>query len=337
MLRFMDGADHYDTAHLTDKWTTGVNAAVIPGGGRFGGNCIQVGPITGGGRLLKTLDAQGSWIIGFAFYTGSFPTTNCILVQLLDSGTTQVELRLNNDGTLSVTRNGAVLSSGTSTFALSTATWHYIEWKVTIAAAISADTCIVHVDNAQVIDVATGQNTQNTANPTANAIQFAGASPQSSFDDLYIADDNGGTIVDFVGDSRIITLLPNGAGDSTQFTVVNAGNNWAAEANNPPLDDGQYVYSATPGQVDLYNLVDPTITGPVYGIQVSALARKDDAGTRQLATQIKTGGNSYTGTTRNLSTSYLFYSSIYELNPQTTIAWTGGDLIALQAGVNLIA
>jgi hypothetical protein len=335
-LRYIDGADHYDTAKLTAKWTNAVNATVLTGSGRFGGNAIRVNDATNG-LLLKTLDAQPTWIVGFALYTGSFPLLNTVLVKVLDAGAVQVDLRLNSDGTLAVTRNGAPLTGGVTTFALSTNTWHYIEFKVTIANAILANTCQIKVDNTLVADVTAGQDTQDTANTTANAISFHGSIPNSTFDDLYICDATGAVCNDFVGDSRILLLMPNAAGDSTQWTVVNAGNNWAAQANNPSLNDGQYVFSATPGQIDLYNLQDPSILGPIRGIQASVYSRKDDAGVRQISTTIKTGGVVFQGTTRNLATSYIYYSAIYELNPNTVLAWTPADLIALQAGIRLVA
>lgn len=336
MLRFIDSVDHYDTAKLTTKWNNAINATVLVGSGRFGGNAVRVNDATNG-LLLKTLDAQPTWIVGFALYTGSFPSTNTVLLKILDSGSVQVDVRLNSDGTLSITRNGAPLTGGTSTFALSTNTWHYIEFKVTIANAILVSTCQLKVDNALVADVAAGQDTQDTANATANAISLHGSVPNATFDDIYICDGAGGVCTDFIGDSRIIALLPNAAGDLTQWTVVNAGNNWSAQANNPSLNDGQYVFSATPGQVDLYNLQDPTLLGPIKGIQASVYSRKDDAGTRQIATEIKTGGAQFSGTTRNLTTSYVYYSTIYELNPFTVLAWTPADLIALQSGIKLIA
>jgi hypothetical protein len=337
MLRFIDGADHYDTAKLTTKWNNAVGVTVLAAAGRFGGNAIRINDVGAGGLLLKTINAQPTWIVGFALYTGTFPTTNTIILKVLDAGAVQVDLRLYSDGTLAVTRNGAALSGGQSTFALSTNTWHYVEFKVTIANAIGASTCQVKVDNAQVLDVAAGQDTQDTANSTANSISFHGSVPNATFDDIYICDAAGGVCTDFIGDSRIVTLLPNAAGDLTQWTVVNAGNNWSAQANNPSLNDGQYVYSATPGQVDLYNLQDPSLTGPIKGIQASVYSRKDDSGIRQIATDIKTGGVEFVGTTRNLTTSYVYYSSIYELNPDTVLAWTPANLIALQAGIKLVA
>lgn len=336
MLRFIDGADHYDTAKLTTKWNNAVNADVLVGAGRFGGNSIRVNDVSNG-LLLKTLDNQPTWIVGFAFYTGTFPLTNTVILKVLDAGSVQVDLRLYSDGTLAVTRNGAPLTGGQSTFALQTNTWHHIEFKVTIADAILANTCQVRVDNAVILTVAAGQDTQETANTSANAISFHGSVPNATFDDIHICDAAGGVCTDFIGDSRVALMLPNGAGDSTQWTVVNAGNNWAAQANNPSLNDGQYVFSATPGQIDLYNLQDLSLTGPIKGIQASVYSRKDDAGTRQISTSIKTGGLTFHGTTRNLTTSYLYYSTIYELNPNTVLAWTPADLLALQAGIRLVA
>jgi hypothetical protein len=334
MLRFMDGASHYNTAQLTAKWNDAPGCTVISNGGRFGDGGIQV-PYTG--RLLKTLDAKSTWIVGFAFYPAGFPTTNAVIVKLLDAGSVQVDLRINSDGTLSLTRNGAPLTGGTSAFALQVGAWYYIEMKVTIANSILANTCQVKVNNAVVIDVAAGQDTQETANTTANAIELKGSVPNSTFDDIYICDTVGGVCTDFLGDSRIYTMLPNAAGDSTQFTVVNTGNNWKAVSNNPSLGDGMYVYSVTPGQLDLYNLQDLVLAGPIKAIQTNLFARKDDAGARTMAAVIKTGGIAFDGAAVPLAVSYLFYTEVRELNPDTLVAWTPADLVALQAGVKLVA
>ena len=337
MLRFIDGFDHYATADIVKKWNAAPTATINAGGGRFGGNALRVNDVSTG-YILKTLDAQPTWIVGFGVIPTAFPSTNTPIFQLLDQGSNQVELRVYSDGTLALTRNGAPLSGGLSTFALRIGAWYYIEVKVTIAASVSASAVQVHINNALVIDVAAGQNTQNTANASANGIQLAGIVPNTSFDDVYICDGTGSLNNTFIGDSRIYQMLPNGAGDETDFSVVGALNNWAAVDEIPPDNDATYVFSQTPSQRDLYNLQDLSLgSATIAGIQTVLDARKDDTGARTLAASIKTGGTIYDGSAVTPATSWLMYTETREVNPFTAVAWIPADLLALQAGVKLVS
>ncbi len=334
-LRFIDGVDHYSDNEIAAKYNQVSGATVIDNGGRFQGGAVRLNDVSTG-KLLKTLDAKGNWIVGFAFMASGLPVTNTVIAKVLDNGAVQVDLRLNSDGTLSLTRNGAPLSGGTTVLAILVGTWHFIEFKAAIKDSILAGEAQIKIDNALAADVAAGQDTQDTANSTANAISLHGSVPTSLFDDIYICDGSGGVCTDFLGDHKVVTILPNAAGDLTDFTVFNAGNNWSAQANNPSLGDGQYVASSTPGHTDLYNLQDPTLVGPIAAVQTSFYGRKDDAGAREAATEIKTGGLQFTGASTPLTASYLFHSTIYELNPDTAGAWVPADITALQAGLKLL-
>lgn len=336
-LRFMDGCDHYATADITKKWNAAPTAVISSGTGRFGANALQVNDVATG-YLRKTLDAQPTWIVGFAVLPSAFPLTNTPILQLLDQGSSQVELRVYSDGTLALTRNGAPLTGGLSTFALRIGAWYFIEVKVTIANSIGANTVQVNVNNVQVINVATGQQTQQTANATANSIQLSGIVTNTNFDDIYICDGTGAINLDLLGDCRVVQMLPNGAGDQTDFGVVGSANNWAAVDDNPPDNDATYVFSQTPSQRDLYNLQDLSITGAtIKGIQTVVDCRRDDVGARTVAATIKTGGTIYDGTAFSPGTVYQFFTEIRELNPHSTIAWTAADLLALQAGVKCVS
>jgi hypothetical protein len=336
VLRFIDGFDHYDTPRLTDKWNNATGAAILSGAGRVApGNAVRVNDINSG-LLLKTLDAQATWIVGFAFNPSGLPAISLPIVRVLDAGNQQVELRINPDGTLAVTSNGAALTNGQSTVALRVGAWCFIEFMVTISTSILASSCEVKLNNAVIITVAAGQSTQATANPTANAIDFHGSTPTSLIDDVYICDGNGGTYTTFIGDSRVILQIPAGAGDSTQWSLFGNTNNWKAVSNVPPLDDAQYVYSNTPTQLDLYVLSTfPLASATIKAIQTVVYERKDDTANHLVEAAIKTGGTVYTGTPVELGISYLFNTEIHELNPHSGIAWTVADLNALQTGIEL--
>src|SRR4051794_3960117 len=112
MLRFMDGFDHYATAKITEKWTTiTASPSISAGNGRRGTQSLRMASNT---AATKTLDAQSSWVVGFAFRPSTVAAAAMPMVSFLDAGTAQCDLRLNTDFTLSVTRNGTVVTGGTS-------------------------------------------------------------------------------------------------------------------------------------------------------------------------------------------------------------------------------
>src|SRR5271166_4055020 len=116
-LRGFDGLNSYATAQINQKWNGSLNAAIVPSVGRFGGNALRLNDILTGGNITKTWDSQGVWAVGFAINCPGFPAASTPIVQFLDAGNVQVDVRVNADGTLSMTRNGTLLAGGTSTFA----------------------------------------------------------------------------------------------------------------------------------------------------------------------------------------------------------------------------
>jgi hypothetical protein len=344
-LRFVDSFDHYATAEFTRKYTS-VNStpSIQSGSGRNGGGCFVNGSSIPGtsvtSNLRKTLDAQASWVIGAAFYLDTFGTAAATILALLDAGTFQTYLRVNTDGTISWIRHSGV-TLATSASALSTGTWHYIEWKVTIANSVSANTCKVRVNGVDWITLSAATDTQNTANATANAVMVgndAALGHSMRIDDLYICDGTGSTNNDFLGDVMVTVLKPDGAGNSTQWTP-SAGSNWQNVDEASVDSDTTYNSTSTAGHVDLYALENLSYTpASIKGIQWNAQVRKDDASTYDVRRVIRSGGTDYTGSTvLSPNTTYANYHEILETDPATSAAWTKSGIDALQAGVKLNA
>lgn len=338
-VTFMDGFDHYDTAHITGKWTSIFATPVISAAaGRISGGCLLAPNNSNSSQSVgRTVTAQATWGIGFAFkYT---PVTGAAgtLVSLFDGATSQCDLRLNADGTLSVTRAGTAVTGGTSVVALSLGTWTSIQWKVTIADSIGANSCQVYVNGVLALTVATGQDLKTTANASANQLRIGlvGSLPGSTtffFDDLWVNNDGA-----LLGDLRVEALYPTGAGSTTAWTA-SAGSNWQCVDENPPTDDTDYVSTTVPGPVDTYQMGNLSSTpSTISAVQVSVLARKIDAGTRTLQPVVHSGGVDYLGDLASLGTSYAYASTVWEQNPAGPAAWTPTTVNALEAGQKEIA
>jgi hypothetical protein len=130
--------------------------------------------------------------------------------------------------------------------------------------------------------------------------------------------------------------MPNGAGAHSAWTPNGATPNYACVDETTADGDTTYVSDSTPGDIDTYAFADVDASATVYGVQTNLYARKDDAGTRQIAPVVRQSGTDYVGTTVTLGSSYSFYSQIYNQDP-TAADWTAAHVNADEFGVKEIA
>lgn len=336
-LLFMDGFDHYATADLTKKWSSNASCTISAAGGRRSGGALVV-PINSA-NVTKTLAAaSASFVMGAAFKTDVLVAK--AIFSLLDAGNAQCELRMNADGTLSVTRAGSALTSGTSTNAITTGVFYYVEWKVTIADSIGVGSCVVKVNGATWITVATGQDTKATANASANQITLNGSTSTNTatFDDFYICDLSGSAPQnDFLGDCRIDCQFPNADGSNSTWTPSTGTTHYTLVDEATP-NTTDYVESNVIGNKDTWAFQDlSSITGTIYGVQINTAALKDDAGGRSIINTVKSGATNADGATQAMSTSQIYYLDIFATDPATTAAWTESAVNAAEFGVKVAA
>lgn len=328
-LIFIDGFDHYATADIAKKWSATTGSPTInASGGRRGGGCLSA---AGTASVIRTVVAGASFVMGAAIDANVSSTP--VLFGLYDAGTVQCDLRVNIDGTLSVTRSGAALTGGTSTQTL-TAGYHYIEWKVTIADSIGANTCKVRVDGIDWITVAAGQDLKSTANASANQVKVGSPSGGSSlFDDFYLCDQGGSTNNDFLGDVRVDAVYPTSDGANSAWAPSTGTTHYTLVDEAAP-NTTDYVESGTVAQKDTYGMGDISHTpASIFGAQVSIAALKDDAGVRLIKPVTRSGGTDYSGASQALSQSQVYYLEVRETDPATSAAWTKTGFNAAEFGV----
>jgi hypothetical protein len=191
----------------------------------------------------------------------------------------------------------------------------------------------------------TSQDTKNTANATANGVRLgtSASTPGADwdFDDLYICDGAGSTNNNFLGDCRVDAFAANGNGNSSQLTGSdgNSTDNYLLVDDATTIDDDTtYVEHATVGNKDTYACANMSHTPTsIFGVQVCANAKKDDAGAKSLCTVTRSGGADTDGATQALSTSYTYYREILEQDPNGPIAWTATNFNAAEFGIKVAA
>lgn len=319
-LLFCDGFDHYDSASLmARKWTAASGWSFTTG--RFGGSCIRK-PSGSAPSASIAVTAASTLIIGFAFRAALLGSQESRICALLDGVTLQDELYFKTDGKLEVRRNGTVLATAAS--ALSTATWYYIEWKVTISDASGVSEVVLNGNSGSPIISFSG-DTKNTSNSTADSVAIQtsndGGGQTIDWDDFYICNSSGSLNNAYLGDVRIKTVFPDGAGNYAEWTP-SAGSNYQNVDENPPDDDTTYNSSATANQRDTYSFSSLAISGgSVKAAVINMQVRKDDGGSRSIASLCRSSSTDGVGSTQSVPSSYINMQGIYETDPATSAAW----------------
>jgi hypothetical protein len=333
-LLWMDG---FDAADVTSKWPNS-NIANTTSGTRFGyGKCVQLGSTGASPSLRKSFTASTKVIFGQAYMTDGSGNQFSWFTLYGDAGSTpHITIIQRNLGVVNIERgptgSQTVLASSAAG-AWSNNVWHYVEVSATISD--TTGTVVVKVDGATVVTYTGDTKNGGTAN-SVDMIEwqaYNGGGIHVWVDDLYIANDQGTINNDFLGDSRVYTLSPTGAGANTGWTPSTAPN-WDC-VNELPASSTDYVFAGSAGLRDTYACADlPGSPAAVFGVNAVAIAKKTDAANRTVKTVIRRGSTDYVDTTGlALSTADNVAVGLRETDPSTSAAWTVANVNAMEIGV----
>lgn len=338
---FNDMADVRASGWISESSSTAQSMSTSQG--RYGGGCIKSNTATTGWYKGGFDLAPGSTIIiGFHYYPeaqGSTGASDKLLRGFVRDGSVALfYLENNSSGDLrAYNANGSQVGS-TSSGALANTTWHWIEVKVVLGTNDTTGSIEVRVNDVVKI---TASSIDTYSSGTLAFIQWLGSAGGYRLDDVIIMDGTGSYMNDFLGETKIETLVPNGDGSTV---------NWAASAGSDYqcVDDAiggtsngdtDYVSSSTAAQkteLQMSNLGDnPTL---IHGAQMRTKARKENAGTRTYRSYCLSGGSTTNGDTLGLTYEYCWRrNGIVYRNPNGGGAWTGSAINAAQIGLEIIA
>ena len=346
-LRFWDGFDYLAlTGTIIQAQMQGrgwINSSTnwTAATGRFGGQSATI-PASGNLRYDVTGNPVTA-VVGAAFYLNSTPSAAIQIVELIESAVpnVQVGVGLDTNRRLIVYRGSVSTVLATGTTVLPNGAWTYIEFKAKVDP--TTGTYEVRINGLATPELsATGQNTRNSSNSFLTGFRLLVSANAIScrFDDIYFLDTTGSApLNDFLGETRVQTLWPTGAGASTQWTP-SVGSNWqnVDDGNGGNMDsDTTYNSSATVGQIDSFALQDLSGTPTVYSVAMTWDARKDDAAARQVRSRLKSGATIANGTTQTMGSSFAGSRDVWDTDPATGVAWTSSGVNALEAGYEMIA
>lgn len=316
-------------AYANERWNfarsgAGGTWATSSAAGRHASNGVRAAPTAGATMTaITTISASTHVVIGF--WHQSPLSTGSSGILFLNTATTLITVTINAAGFITTTLGSTTY---TSTKQLP-ATSAYIEVGVVIGDSGSLE---VRVNGSSTGWLAlSGVDTKPGADTTVNRVrvQATGASAITvDFDDLYIT---YGDELKWLGDIRVDALALT-ANSTPQDWTPDTGNAW--ERLNATAG---YITGTTLNDESLFALADYTpATTAIHGVQVSAYARKTDAGSRSMAIEVKSDTTTDLGDTIALGDTTTEYRQVWLTDPDTAAAWTDGGLDALEIGVKVM-
>lgn len=158
------------------------------------------------------------------------------------------------------------------------------------------------------------------------------------YGDTIINDDTGSTFTGFIGDFRFESLQPDADGSTVDWTRNSGSNDWEMldDTMGTPDDDTTYIES-TANDEDAYVTFPATSLTDVNDIHfVASMSRaRDDAGSSPLQVQQIALSNAVVGTggDKAVAVTYEWVVDMFEIDPDTTGAWTKTIIDAAEFGI----
>ena len=327
--------DGFDAGEYANKWTASGTYNGTTSSTRFGVGKAYYQSLASQCSITKRFTASATTVIGLAFKQLSPPSGYPLRFLALsgDAGVTEhLNLSYVSANTIGLYRGATQLATAVFT----QNAWAYLEISATIADA--GGVAVVRLDGQIVINF-TGDTKNAGTNTTLDTLILSNYVSSNvhvtAYDDVYICNSTGTTNNTFLGDVRVQTLVPTGAGSSTQLTPT-GGANYANVAESPD-STATYNSSTNVGDRDTYAMGDlASGTTAVLGVQDNLAAWKADAGTGNVKAALKVGSTVYYDTTIGLGTGAgTWYGAVRETNPATSTAWTPGDVNGIEFGAEV--
>lgn len=334
-------ADGFEDSQISDYNVGLSGVTIVSGAGRRGGKALS---LTSGGSWLRVgLTPQSEFYIHTALYVDPAFSSGAIL-RFREDTSVHLIIWLGANGAIYVYRGSTSPSNllyTTPSPVVPTSAYVSLQFRVVISDTVGVVQLKVNGESTLTIDL-TNIDTRNSGTGVINNIEIGSSNAQtplidSYYDDVVIWDTSGSVNNTWLGDLRVDSYMPTADGDSATMTPSSGTDHYALVDEVPALG-ADYVYSATVGALDLFQMADMAHTPEtVHAVIPVAQMYKSDAGAREVALSVKSGATSSDGSNTVLATGSLKYSRVIESDPNGSVPWTKAAVDALQVGVKVTA
>lgn len=315
-------------------WDANVGTMTInTTGGRNSGSCIAT---TSSSTTMsqKNFLASPEIILGMAlkvqnnFSSSANSQSNRLLTFM--SGTTN-QITIGSDNTANKfnvrtgTYNGSIL--GVSSEVLPTLTWMYIEVHIVVNAVTGS--VRIYKDGVEVLAL-TGINTDPAASGAFDKVQFYAPAWTPLYDDIYLL---GGSGLTRLGDMRVDAYVPTSDGTYNEWTKSTGSVGWSLidELIQSSVD---HIASSVSGQRQSFLVTVPVDGRVIHGVQLSAFVGNPEGGSKGVRPLTINGMTETVGDEVTVTVPARIHQ-VWEVNPDTGVAWTQADLDAAEFGYEI--
>ena len=253
------------------------------------------------------------------------------------TSTYQLSVDRMSDGSIAVYRPTGPVELGRTAAGLMPISGAWMGLEIRVKFDNSAGEVEIRIDGVQQL-LLTSVDTQDTAYADCTGVMFKmDVGNETSVDDIVFRDYSVNPTM--TGNYIVRSLMPNGNGNSSQFTGSDADStdNYLLVDEIPHDSDTTYVESSTIGHKDMYAITNTGFSAAtILAVQVHTIARKTDGVTRQIETVIRHSTNETNGATQTLGSSYDTRKDVFDDVPGGT-GWTLAQVEALEVGQTVIA
>lgn len=347
-LLWMDGFDHYGTGATGNAnmlaGTYGEANVATPEAAqsRTGGNSLQIYRHQAGftWAIRRNLgDAYETVGVGFALYLTTIKAANDVIQFCFLNGASGGQLAVSSTATGAVTvYRGATLLAQSADGALVASAWQHVEIKARIHSTLGA--VEVRVNGVSVISIS-GVNTQATAEFGARQFGILRGGIQFDYfyiDDLYVWNDQGTYNNDFIGDKRVLTVVPDDNTAQADWTPVGAASGYATVDEIPQDGDATYIETQEVGATSEFSIADLVGDyGAISAVMVQSMQRKTVAGVCNVQVSLLSAASEASGADRPITEAHTYYCDVFEEDPNTAAPWTKASVNAAKLKIERTA
>lgn len=307
--------------------------------GRGGvGKCVAVNAAASQVTYTYSAFSGEAFLTVWLYYNSAPASGTSSMISLGGPQADHVNLATTNSRNL-ILRNGTT-NRATSATTIPLQTWTRIDVALNVTSNTTG-TCKVYQDGELTIDFSGDVTVATSVFTHSQVTLFSQTSNSYRFDDLVVCSSSGPVNNTFIGtDVRVLGLLANGAGDSTEWESVTSG---VANWENVASTNEAFNYSRSgAGDLDRYAVADlDSQYTNIKGVIATALARSDGStSTRTIKTSVKSGSTvSESAASAALpitNSAWASVNHVMETDPATSAAWTRAAVNALLAGAETL-
>jgi len=329
-LVWADGFDHYGSAAEMQKvyGDYASNNFLIGAGARTGTGYVEHYNENGSfSKLIAT--PQTAFGVGVGFKPTSFPGNLTHGFSLYDTAGNATRLLFNSSLGFCFYYNSTLLGTSANNL-VNVNSWQQVEFFANKGNGTTTGYLEARLNGNVILTVsglalgATSYNKWYSHNPGIGG--SGGWALQ--LDDLLMWDTTGTINNTFLGDRRCLTSFATSNGATQGWTFTGGATAWQS-INSVPPSGTNYIEGVNSGDASEFNKGALTLlaTG-VAGVRVVASALKTDAGAATFRLGMHSGSFATMGASITPGTTYNYYDTILELDPNGSIPWTKASVEA---------